>query len=181
MKWRWQFFCFLQNQAKGGIAIRTKQHFSPPDFKYSEYILCTMSQFLGICWHHCVSVLICFYLPLLTQKFLMLYSCMILEQLHLKTKVFKLRVASTTVLSINLTWVIWHMINNNNQGNTIIHYFLVVKSYSQSQPPLKWRWISSQVLIWVSQRYVFGLMLIASPNRSDVWQRNFNINPPYKS
>ena len=50
MKLWWQFFCFLQNQAKGGIAIRTKQHFSPPDFKYSEYILCTMSQFLGICF-----------------------------------------------------------------------------------------------------------------------------------
>ena len=65
--------------------------------------------------------------------------------------------------------------------NTIMLCFLVVKSYSQSQPPLKWKWISSQVLIWVSQRYVFGLMLIASPNRSDVWQRNFNINPPYKS
>ena len=82
----------------------------------SIFCVLIMSQFLGICWHHCVSVLICFYLPLLTQKFLMLNSCMILEQLHLKTKVFKLRVASTTVLSINLTWVIWHMIYNKNQG-----------------------------------------------------------------
>ena len=44
----------------------------------------------------------------------MLYSYMILEQLHLKNKVFKLRVASTTVFSSNLTYLIWHMINNNN-------------------------------------------------------------------
>ena len=44
-----------------------------------------------------------FLLTFTHSEVFMLYNCMILEQLHLKTKVFKLRVASTNVLSINLT------------------------------------------------------------------------------
>ena len=98
--------CSLQNQAKGGIAIRTKQHFSPPDFKYSEYILCIMSQFLGICWHHCDCMTACADMFLLTFTHSEVFDVV---QLHDSgTTPFKnqSRVASTTVLSINLTYLI---------------------------------------------------------------------------